>query len=89
MTQRPTLRLTIGSSDCDVLGHMNSARYFAACNEAGFAMQTAIGWTPGEANNGRRYSFAVVRSEADFLAEVNEGQVLLIYVGISKIGTKS
>ncbi len=89
MKQTPTLRMTIGSSDCDVLGHMNSAVYFAACNKAGFAMQSAIGWAPGEANKGRRYSFAVVRSEADFLAEVSEGQVLLIYVGISKIGTKS
>lgn len=81
--------MTVGSSDCDVLGHMNSAVYFAACNKAGFAMQKAIGWAPGEVNNGRRYSFAVVRSEADFLAEVSEGQVLLIYVDISKIGTKS
>ena len=81
--------MTIGSSDCDVLGHMNSAVYFAACNKAGFAMQMAIGWAPGKANKGRRYSFAVVRSEADFLAEVSEGQVLLIYVGLSKIGTKS
>lgn len=89
MTQIPTLRLTIGTSDCDVLGHMNSASYFAACNKAGFAMQTAIGWAPGEVNKGRRYSFAVVRSEADFLAEVSEGQVLLVYVGLSKIGTKS
>lgn len=52
-------------------------------------MQTAIGWAPGAANKGRRYSFAVVRSEADFLAEVNEGQVLLVYVGLSKMGTKS
>ena len=89
MTKTAALRLTIGSSDCDVLGHMNSACYFAACNRAGFAMQTEIGWAPGAANKGRRYSFAVVRSEADFLAEVHEGQVLLVYVGISHIGTKS
>lgn len=89
MTNKPTLRLTIGSSDCDALGHMNSAVYFALCNKAGFAMQTAMGWEPGAANKGRRYSFAVVRSEADFLAEVSAGQVLLVYVGISHIGTKS
>lgn len=83
------MRAVIGSSDCDVLGHMNVSRYFALCNQAGFAMQTAIGWPPGEENSGRRYSFAVVHSESDFLAEVHEGQALIVQTGIAEIGNKT
>ena len=83
------MQVVIGSSDCDALGHMNVSRYFALCNQAGFAMQTAIGWPPGAENAGRRYSFAVVHSESDFLAEVHAGEALVVQTGIAEIGNKT
>ncbi len=83
------LRYVVGTLDCDALGHLNVARYFALSNKAGFAMQTSIGWAPGQTNAGRRYSFAVVHADSDFLAEVHEGEVLLVRPGIRSIGTKS
>lgn len=82
-------RMTIGAMDCDVLGHMNMSRYFAACNAAGFEMQDSIGWSAGATRNGRRLSFAVVHLESDFLAEVLEGQVITVAVGVAEIGRSS
>lgn len=89
MMQPEPMRIVVGTSDCDALGHLNVARYFAFCNQAGFAMQTAIGWPPGGANKGRRYSFAVVHADSQFLSEVHEGQVVLVWPGIREFGTKS
>ncbi len=83
------LRFVVGTLDCDALGHLNVARYFALSNQAGFAMQTSIGWAPGQTNAGRRYSFAVVLADSEFLAEVHEGEVLLVRPGIRSIGTRS
>ncbi len=82
-------RYVVGTSDCDALGHMNVARYIALCNLAGTEMLRSIGWPPGEANAGRRYSFAAVNMQSEFLGEVHEGEVLLTLSGISSIGTKS
>lgn len=84
-----TERLVVGSADCDALGHMTMARYFSACQTAGFAMQRAMGWPAGEVNKGRRLSFAVVHLESEFLAEVHAGQVILASVGLREIGNRS
>ena len=83
------MEFVIGTLDCDELGHLNVSRYFRFCNRAGFAMQAAIGWPPGEANAGRRYSFAVVTETSEFLAEMHAGEVITAEVGISAMGTKS
>ena len=83
------MRILVGSADCDALGHLNAVRYFAFSNQSGFAFQEAIGWPAGAVNKGRRYSFAVVRSECDFKAEVLEGQVVLVTTSIGSIGEKS
>lgn len=82
-------RVVVGTADCDALGHMNVARYFALCNLNGFAMQTAMGWTPGESVDGQRLSFAVVHSESDFKSEVMEGEALIVQTDISRIGNRS
>jgi len=82
-------RFVVGTLDCDALGHMNVARYYAFCNLGGIAMQTEIGWPPGQANKGRRYSFAVVTEQSNFLAELHAGETVLVHNGISRIGTKS
>lgn len=83
------VRFVVGTRDCDALGHLNVSGYFAYCNLAGFEMLRQIGWTPGETNAGRRYSFAVVKSESEFLAEVMAGQVLLVQPVMRDIGGKS
>ena len=82
-------RVVVGTADCDALRHMNVARYFALSNLNGFAMQTAMGWTPGESVDGQRLSFAVVHSESDFKSEVMEGEVLIVQTDISGIGNRS
>lgn len=82
-------RYVVGTSDCDALGHMNVARYVALCNLAGTEMQRRIGWPPGQPNAGRRYSFAAVNMQSEFMGEVLEGEVLLTFTGIERIGTKS
>ncbi|MEO9780391.1 MAG: thioesterase family protein [Sedimentitalea sp.] len=82
-------RVVIGTADCDALGHMNVARYFALCNQNGFAMQTAMGWNPGDTVEGQRLSFAVVHSESDFKSEVMEGEALVVETDISEISNRS
>jgi acyl-CoA thioesterase FadM len=89
MGQVQETRVVIGTADCDALGHMNVARYFALCNLNGFAMQTTMGWAPGHSVDGQRLSFAVVHCESDFLSEVMEGETLLVRTDISEIGTRS
>jgi acyl-CoA thioester hydrolase len=89
MTLVHELRVTVGSSDCDVLGHMNVARYFALCNQCGSALQAAIGWVPGQERDGSRLSFAVVRSESDFKSEVMEGEMLTVRSDLLRLGNKS
>ena len=82
-------RVVIGTADCDPLGHMNVARYFALCNQNGFAMQAAMGWVPGDTVDGQRLSFAVVHSESDFKSEVMEGEALVVETDIAEISNRS
>ncbi len=84
-----TERVVVGTSDCDALEHMNVASYIAICNTAGSALLTRIGWPPGAANAGRRYSFASVTQSSEFLREVLAGEVLLVESGVAQVGTKS
>lgn len=89
MGQYHETRVIIGSADCDLLGHMNVARYIALSNQNGFAMQTAMGWIPGQERDGRRLSFAVVDMQSRFLAEILAGEVVTVRTSIRRIGTKS
>lgn len=82
-------RMTVGTTDCDALGHMNVAQYFALTNRNGFAMQTAMGWPPGEVVDGLRLSFAVVKADCNFVAEVLAGETVCVQASIARIGTKS
>ncbi|MFK7753509.1 MAG: acyl-CoA thioesterase [Sedimentitalea sp.] len=89
MARQQTLDITVTASDCDALGHMNVARYISLSNENGFAMQTTMGWPPGETRDGVRLSFAVVQMESSFLAEVLLGETLSVRTDVARIGTKS
>ncbi len=82
-------RDVVAPADCDILGHMNVARYFAACSDAGFTLQSALGLTAADITTGRRISGAVVHSDADFLAEVLAGETIHVMSDVIAIGTKS
>lgn len=89
MTKSHSMRVVVGTTDCDALGHLNVARYFALCNVCGSEMQAKMGWIPGAVRDGVRLSFAVVRLESDFQSEVMEGEALIVHSDIARIGTKS
>lgn len=84
-----TLRKAVDPSECDILGHMNVSRYFAACSDAVFSLQTDLGLGLSEIVAGRRLSLAVVRAESDFKSEVMAGEVIVMKSGIEEIGNKS
>lgn len=89
MTFVETFRSVVAPADCDVLGHMNVSRYFAACSDGVFSFQTMLGLGLSEIRSGRKLSFAVVHAESDFLSEVHAGEVIYLMTGIEKIGGKS
>ncbi len=89
MSYVETYRATVAPSDCDVLGHMNVSRYFTACADGVFSLQTSLGLGLDDMTNGRKLSFAVVHSESDFKAEVHAGSVIYLMSGIVRIGDKS
>jgi YbgC/YbaW family acyl-CoA thioester hydrolase len=84
-----TFRSVVAPADCDFLGHMNVSRYFAACSDAIFALQSEMGLTASDMRSGRRLSFAVVRAESDFRAELSAGDAIRMESSVLQIGTKS
>ena len=80
-----TFRSAVAPSDCDVLGHMNVSRYFAACSDGVFSFQTMLGLGIGDIRGGRKLSFAVVHAESDFLSEIHAGEVIYLKTGIERI----
>jgi acyl-CoA thioester hydrolase len=68
---------------------MNVSRYFAACADGVFSLQTSLGLGLDDLTSGRQLSFAVVHAESDFKAEVHAGSVIYLMTGIAKIGDKS
>ena len=81
--------MIVGALDCDALGHMNVAQYFALCNRNGFAMQEAMGWPAGAEIEGKKLSFAAVHAECDLVSEVLEGEKVLVRCHVVRIGTRS
>jgi acyl-CoA thioester hydrolase len=84
-----TYRGVVNQTDCDHLGHMNVARYFGICGAAAINLQTMLGITPEDVRHGRRLSFAVVRNESDFRAEVEVAEPVVLRSAILEIGGKS
>ncbi len=79
----------VDPSDCDFLGHMNVSKYFAACSDSVFALQSEMGLTAEDMRSGRRMSFAVVHAESDFLAELSAGDAIQMKSEVLEIGSKS
>ena len=84
-----TFRKAVDPSECDVLGHMNVSRYFAAVSDGMFSFQTGLGLGPSDLRGGRRLSFAVVRAESDFRSEIVSGEVICLRSAVEELGNKS
>jgi len=84
-----TLRRVIGPEECDVLGHMNVSRYFACVSDAGLALQAAFGLDRANITGGRRQSFAVVHSDANFHAEVLAGEPIYMRSHVVDVGRRT
>ena len=89
MPAMETFRSLVEPTDCDFLGHMNVARYFAACSDGIGNIETALGLTGHDQRSGRRLCFAVVHAESDFLAELQAGDSIYLKTDIAAVGTKS
>ena len=89
MTAMISFRSVVDPADCDFLGHMNVSRYFSACSDGVFAIQSEMGLTANDMRAGRRLSFAVVRAESDFRAELSAGDAIRLETTVVEIGTKS
>jgi acyl-CoA thioesterase FadM len=68
---------------------MNVSKYFAACSDGVFSMQTNLGLGLSDIRDGRKLSFAVVHAESDFKSEVMVGEVISLQTGFEEIGNKS
>lgn len=84
-----SFRSVVDPSDCDFLGHMNVSRYFAACSDGVFAIQSEMGLTANDMRSGRRLSFAVVNAQSDFRAELSAGDAIRLETSVIEIGSKS
>jgi acyl-CoA thioester hydrolase len=89
MSAMISFRSVVDSADCDFLGHMNVSRYFAACSDGVFAIQSELGLTANDMRQGRRLSFAVVSAQSDFRAELVAGDAIRLETSIIDLGTKS
>ncbi|WP_170424950.1 acyl-CoA thioesterase [Ruegeria arenilitoris] len=89
MPAMTSFRSVVDPSDCDFLGHMNVSRYFAACSDGVFAIQSEMGLTANDMRSGRRLSFAVVNAQSDFRAEMSAGDAIRLETSIIEIGSKS
>lgn len=89
MSAMVSFRSVVDPSDCDFLGHMNVSRYFAACSDGVFAIQSEMGLTANDMRAGRRLSFAVVNAQSDFRAELSAGDAIRLETSIVAIGSKS
>lgn len=89
MTAFVSFRSVVDPSHCDFLGHMNVSRYFAACSDGVFAIQSEMGLTAEDMRSGRRLAFAVVRAESDFRAELMAGESIFLETEVLEIGGKS
>lgn len=84
-----SFRSVVDPSDCDFLGHMNVSRYFAACSDRVFAIQSEMGLTANDVRSGRRLSFAVVNAQSDFRTELSAGDAISLETSVIEIGSKS
>ena len=84
-----SFRSVVDSADCDFLGHMNVSRYFSACSDGVFAIQSEMGLTASDMRDGRQLAVADVNVQSEFRAELSAGDAIRLETSIIEIGTKS
>ena len=77
MTAMISFRSVVDPTDCDFLGHMNVSKYFAACSDGVFAIQSEMGLTANDMRDGRRLSFAVVHAAGESRLELSAQTIAL------------
>jgi len=85
---REVSRKTVTPNLCDELGHMNIQHYYATLSDGMFKVMELIG-VPKKDIPTRRTSFALYKEEAEFIAELNEGDDFYMATALEHIGTKS
>ncbi|MBY6202123.1 thioesterase family protein [Maritalea mobilis] len=83
-----TLRRPVQPAECDILGHMNVARYVDAVSDAMFSMMTRFGLSRA-AMAERRLGLVAAHLEADYRAELLSGDVIVMQSRVEHVGTKS
>jgi acyl-CoA thioester hydrolase len=68
---------------------MNVSKYFAACSDGVFTIQSELGLAASDMRSGRRLSFTVVHGESTFKSEVSVGDAVRLETESLDIGDKS
>mgnify|MGYP001046305806 CR=1 FL=1 len=89
MPELTTVRRVIHPADCDMLGHMNVARYFDLVSDGGFTIQAELGIDRQDMTDGRKLSFVVVRAESAFHSEILAGDRVYVRSGVIETGRKA
>lgn len=84
-----THRFIVRPSDCDFLGHMNIARYYDACSDAGFSIQSHWSLTREDVLRGRQIAFVVAAADGRFLRELTVGDDVQLRSALTRLGGKS
>lgn len=71
---------------CDAMGHLNVRHYVAMFDDASFQLLGRIG---GLAMDAKRYGWADVRMEIDYLRETPVGTTVSVHSHVEAIGTSS
>lgn len=72
---------------CDALGHLNTRHYVGIFDDANHVLLTRVADRAQDTED--NLSWADVRNEIDFIAEVKAGMVVDVFAAIRRIGTKS
>jgi len=73
---------------CDAQGHLNVRHHFALYDEATYFLLATVAADDAPLSR-RTQGFADVHGEIDYLAEVPQGTVVCIHIGIERIGRTS
>lgn len=71
---------------CDAMGHLNVRHYVGMFDDASFQLLGRVG---GLEMDAKRYGWADVRMEIDYLKETSAGTTVSVYSHVEAIGTSS
>lgn len=87
---KTSVKISTRFSDTDAMGHVNNSRFFSFFEEGRVAYFRRLMNHQGPiADVFRMFPFILASIQCDFLAPVFCGDELEIYLGVTKVGTKS